>query len=103
MRTYNATIQIPAEVLAEAIAAIVPVDRHKAMVEKYGEACSKATAAKIIECSAPSITRMLEDGRLLTACEGTRVDVRSLADYIDRRGEKDHEARMLRKAARRGY
>lgn len=35
--------------------------------------------------------------RLKSACEGTRVDVRSLADYIENRGEMDHAARMRRK------
>lgn len=85
-----------AEQLAELLASRV-VDRHAAMVEKHGEACTKSQAARIISCSPTTITAMLEDGRLKSACEGTRVDVRSLADYIENRGEMDHAARMRRK------
>ena len=81
-RTISATITLPAEQLAELLASRV-VDRHAAMVEKHGEACTKSQAARIISCSPTTITAMLEDGRLKSACEGTRVDVRSLADYIE--------------------
>lgn len=91
------TMQIPADLLAQALAAQVPVDRHRAMVERLGEACSKSTAMKEIECSYQTIARMIEDGRIKTACEGTKIDVRSLADYIERRAENDHNARMTRK------
>ena len=95
-RTISATITLTAEQLAELLASRV-VDRHAAMVEKHGEACTKSQAARIISCSPTTITAMLEDGRLKSACEGTRVDVRSLADYIENRGEMDHAARMRRK------
>ena len=35
--------------------------------------------------------------RLKAACGGERVDVRSLADYIENRGEYDYAARQQRK------
>lgn len=92
----SAVIQIPKEQLAE-LAKGQAIDRHAAMVEKYGEACTKTTAAKIISCSPATIRAMLEDGRIATACGGERVDVRSLADYIEDRGEKDKRARLARK------
>lgn len=91
------TVQVPADLLAQALAAQAPFDRHRAMVERIGEACSKTTAAKEIECSTSTITRLLEDGRIRSACEGTKVDVRSLADYIERRAEVDHDTRMRKK------
>lgn len=91
------TVQVPADLLAQALAAQVPIDRHRAMVERLGEACSKSTAAHEIECSTSTITRLIEDGRIRTACEGTKVDVRSLADYIERKSEVDHEVRMRKK------
>ena len=91
------TVQIPADLLAQALAEQVPIDRHRAMVERLGEACSKTTAAKEIECSTSTITRLVEDGRLMSACEGTKIDVRSLADYIERKPEIDYKVRMKKK------
>ena len=46
------------------------LDRHAAMVEKYGEACTKTTAAKLISCSTQTIGAMLKDGRIQAACGG---------------------------------
>lgn len=98
MKTIQATITLPAEEVARLISSHV-TDRHAAMVEKHGEACTKTTASRIISCGVPTINAMLKDGRLLPACGGDRVDVRSLADYIENRGEMDRAARM----ARRGH
>lgn len=95
-QAITATITLDASAM-RALLAQCPVDRQAAMVDKYGEACSKAQAAKIINASPPTITAMLEDGRIRYACGGERVDVRSLADYIDNRGAEDHAARMRRK------
>lgn len=91
------TMQVPADLLAKAMLDQLPVDRHRAMVERLGEACSKTTAAKEIECSTQTINRLLETGRLQPACEGKRIDVRSLCEYIERRAEIDHEVRMRKK------
>jgi len=96
MRTIEATLKLDVEELARLLRLKV-IDRHAAMVEKYGEACTKTTASKIISCSTQTITAMLKDGRILPACGGERVDVRSLADYIENRGERDSAARMTRR------
>lgn len=101
--TVTATVQLPLDALLDALASRAPVDRHRSMVTMYGEACSKATAAKIIGCSAPHISALLEDGRIQTACEGTKVDVRSLADYIERKPEIDRHTRLSKKYGRRSY
>ena len=96
----SATIQIPVEQLA-ALVRGQAVDRHAAMVEKYGEACTKTTAAKIISCSPATIRAMLEDGRIASACGGERVDVRSLADYIENRSERNRAAHLRKKGLKR--
>lgn len=98
--TIPVVMKIPAELLAKAVAASTPIDRHRAMVERLGEACTRTTAAHEIECSVTTINRMVEDGRISTACEGTKIDVRSLADYIERRPEANREARMNKKAGK---
>jgi len=94
METIQATISLPAEALARLLSLYV-TDRHAAMVAKHGEACTKAQAARIINCGASTINAMLRDGRIRSACGGTRVDVRSLADYIERR-EEGHAARTCK-------
>ena len=98
MRQIEAVLRLDAEELAKLLIVQV-VDRHAAMVEKHGEACTKTTASRIISCSVQTINAMLEDGRILPACGGERVDVRSLADYIENRGERNRQARMTK----RGY
>lgn len=97
METIQATLSLPAEALARLIS-LYGTDRHAAMVAKHGEACTKAQAARIISCGTSTINAMLRDGRIRSACEGTRVDVRSLADYIERR----EGARQARPCKRRG-
>lgn len=99
METIQATVTLPAEALAQLIGLYV-TDRHAAMVAKHGEACTKARAARIINCSTSTITAMLRDGRIRAACEGTRVDVRSLADYIERENGEGAMPRPLHKAGR---
>lgn len=86
METIQATVSLPAEALARLLS-LYGTDRHAAMVDKHGEACTKAQAARLISCGTSTINAMLRDGRIRSACEGTRVDVRSLADYIERQGE----------------
>lgn len=70
--------------------------RAESMVRLYGEACSKRQAARIIHCCADRITAMLKDGRLDAACQGTRVDVRSIARYIAAPRQEDFEAKKRR-------
>ena len=78
----------------------INLDRESTMVREYGEAMSLNKAASAIGVGYDTIKRMLADGRVLAACEGTKVDTRSLARYIEHRGEYDHRGRMLRKEFR---
>ncbi len=77
-------------------------DRMRYMVETHGEACTYVAAGKIINRSDETIRRMLKDGRIRPACEGTMVDVRSLAEYIERPAEKNEQARIERKRQKAG-
>ena len=61
---------------------MTPQDRTAVLVQQYGECCALKTAALIISKSPRTIRRMIEDGRLSAACEGTMVDVRSIAAYV---------------------
>lgn len=71
-------------------------EREAMMVLMYGEVCTKTAASRILGRSAKTVNRMLEDGRLDAACEGTRVDVRSIARYITAPKQEDFEARKRR-------
>ena len=56
--------------------------KEKELVDKYGEHVDKSTAAKILGVTRATVYTMLKDGRTKGACEGKRVDVRSIARYI---------------------
>ena len=56
-------------------------ERLTDMLEKYGELCLQETAAEILCMSTRTIRRMVKDGRLRAV--DARIDVRSLARYID--------------------
>ena len=75
-------------------------ERGKLMIREYGEACTQAQAARILNHSPATIARMVSEGRLEAACEGTRIDVRSIAEYIKAPAQKNFEARQ-RKLGRR--
>lgn len=77
-------------------------DRMQDMVERYGETCTQATAGRVLSRSRDTIRKMLEDGRLRRACGGRMVDVRSIAEYIERPQEMDRQARVRRKYQARG-
>jgi len=65
------------------------------MLERYGEVCTQRTAAKILGIDPRTIYTMLSDGRLRRS--GTRVDVRSLVEYI----ENPRQRNMVIRAQRR--
>ena len=77
-------------------------ERMRDMVEMHGEACSMIQAGKIINRSDETIRRMLKEGRIRAACEGTMVDVRSLAEYIERPKQIDCEARLSKRREKAG-
>ena len=75
-------------------------ERIDDMLGQYWEVCTKAQASKIMGCSYYKIMAMLDDGRLKTACAGSMVDVRSMAEYIcapSTIGEKARKERLRKK------
>ena len=77
-------------------------ERERLMVECYGEACSFVVAGKIIGRSPATIRKMASDGRIRFACEGTHIDVRSLARYICTPKQIDSDARLRKRRERNG-
>ena len=55
---------------------------EKELVDMYGKYVDKSTAARILGVTRATVYAMLEDGRIEGACEGKRVDVRSIARYL---------------------
>lgn len=68
-------------------------ERFKEMLNKYGELCTQETAAKILCASTRTVRRMVKDGRLRAI--GTRIDVRSIARYIDAPWKPKRKAKKL--------
>lgn len=64
------------------------------MLERYGEVCTRTVAARILGRSTRTITVMIQDGRISTACGGEMVDVRSIAAYICQPRQADELARQ---------
>lgn len=52
------------------------------LVARYGEYVDKTVAARILGVTRATVYAMLADGRISGACEGRRVDVRSIARYM---------------------
>jgi hypothetical protein len=63
---------------------IMEIDRLSDMLERYGEVCTQKEAARILSIHPRSVHRMMEQGRLRRV--GHRVDVRSIAEYIENCG-----------------
>ena len=97
MDVIEATVQFQRAELEKILENIASV-RYASMVQKYGEVCTKTTAGKILSCSLQTINAMLKDGRLKEACVGRRVDVRSIANYI----EKSSGQRLPQRRNKRG-
>lgn len=55
------------------------------LVSRYGEYVDKTVAARILGVTRVTVYAMLADGRILGACAGRRVDVRSIARYLTTR------------------
>ena len=77
-------------------------DRATVMVLLHGEVCSKQKAGELLHCGVSKISSMIDDGRLDAACEGKKVDVRSIARYIASPAQQDDEARIRRLKKRNG-
>ena len=64
------------------------VNREAVLVERYGESVDKTVASKMLGVTRATVYAMLADGRILGACEGRRVDVRSIAQYLSRPSQR---------------
>ena len=56
--------------------------KEEELVKRYGEYVDKTVAARILGVTRATIYAMLADGRICGACEGRRVDVRSIGRYM---------------------
>lgn len=57
--------------------------REDLMVQAYGEVTTKTEAQRILTVSRRTLEQIIKEGKLELACEGTKVDVRSIARYIE--------------------
>ena len=96
MDTIKATIYFEAAELQKLLENMTQA-RDSALVQKYGEVCTKTTAGRILGCSVQSVNAMLRDGRLKEACVGKKVDVRSVAEYISAQKNEESGKRSKRK------
>lgn len=82
METVTLNVQVDLRELARLMCDL-PERRVDAMVRQHGEVCTITEASRILSVSSRTVYTMLRDGRLKTACDGDKVDVRSIASYID--------------------
>ena len=66
------------------------------MLARYGECVGFSTAGRILARCPQTIKAMIQDGRLRTACAGTRVDVRSIVEYIEAPAQIEEQGRKTR-------
>ena len=66
------------------------------MLDRYGECVGFATAGRILARCPQTIKAMVQDGRLRTVCAGTRVDVRSIVEYIEAPAQAEEAGRKAR-------
>ena len=66
----------------QALALMQSRGKEEELVSRYGEYVDKTVAAKILGVTRVTVYAMLADGRILGACAGRRVDVRSIARYL---------------------
>ena len=66
---------------------------EKELVDMHGKYVDKSTAARILGVTRATVYAMLKDGRIKSACEGKRVDVRSIAQHLcaENKGGRQHE------------
>ena len=72
------------------------ISRLDDMLQRYGEICTQTVASQILSVVPRTISRMLDEGRLRRV--GTRVDVRSIVEYIENPKQKNFEARARNNA-----
>jgi len=60
-------------------------NKAEELVARHGEYVDKTVAARILGVTRATVYAMLADGRIAGACEGRRVDVRSIGRYMSSR------------------
>lgn len=68
--------------------------KEEELISHYGEYVDKTVAARILGVTRATVYAMLADGRILGACAGKRVDVRSIAHYLTRQTTMDTSERF---------
>lgn len=66
------------------------------MLARYGECVGYTAAGRILDRTSQTIKAMIRDGRLKAACAGTRVDVRSIVEYIEAPAQAEEAGRKAR-------
>lgn len=61
---------------------MAPMSKDEELTLRYGEYVDKTVAAQILGVTRATVYAMLADGRIRGACSGRRVDVRSIARYM---------------------
>ncbi|MBR3796495.1 MAG: helix-turn-helix domain-containing protein [Clostridia bacterium] len=61
---------------------MTPMSKDEELTLRYGEYVDKTVAAQILGVTRATVYAMLADGRIMGACSGRRVDVRSIARYM---------------------
>ena len=67
----------------------------------YVETVTVADAARIIGMSRNSMYALLRRGKISRACGGKRIDVRSVARYIDEPAVTNHRVRVEKGSVKR--
>jgi hypothetical protein len=71
-------------------------EREDLLVAQHGEVTTVSNTARVLSRARNTVVQMLKDGRLDYACEGTMVDVRSIARYIMAPKDADFKAKVRR-------
>ena len=64
------------------------------LVSRHGKYVDKKTAAEIMGVTRATVYAMLDDGRIAGACNGSRVDVRSIGAYFMSNGRLKNARRV---------
>jgi hypothetical protein len=76
---------------------LITLSRLERMTKQYGEAVTKVDAARMLNVSRQTILAMTNDGRLETVCEGRKISVQSIAEYMDRPAQFNYTARYRKR------
>lgn len=72
------------------------------LITKYGESCTRKIASEILGKRPGSVSQMIDDGRLRTVPGSTKVDVRSIIQYLSNAQQADYAARQRKRVKKTG-